>query len=117
MKSRLRLSSWVQRVGARRLSRFSLFMALVGLLLLFTFYGGVFGSTVLQPWRGVVQRAFFTIPFLWIEVTALGQVWPNRREGKDTYSSSSPNRRVTIILALATLSSWLGEAVHNAIAL
>jgi len=37
--------------GARSLSRFSLFMALVGLLLLFTFYGGVFSSTVLEPWK------------------------------------------------------------------
>ena len=57
--------------GVRRASRFSLLMALAALLLLTTFYGVVFGSTVLEPWRGVVQRAFFTIPFLWIEGTAI----------------------------------------------
>ena len=61
--------------GARRASKFSLFMALVALLLLLSFYGGVFSSTVLEPWRGVVQRAFFTIPFLWIEGTAIDKWW------------------------------------------
>jgi len=71
--------------GARRASKFSLLMALVALLLLITFYGGDFGSTVLEPWRGVVQRAFFTIPFLWIEGTAIEPIWVYYREGKHAF--------------------------------
>src|SRR5437667_1527088 len=37
--------------------------------------------------------------------------------GKDTYSCLDQTGRITVLLALATLFSWLGEAIHNAVEL
>ena len=37
--------------------------------------------------------------------------------GKDTDSSLNQTGRIIVLLALATLFSWLGEAIHNAVEL
>ena len=42
-----------------------------------------------------------------------GSLW----RGKDTYSCLDQTGRITVLLALATLFSWLGEAIHNAVEL
>src|SRR2546426_10949228 len=42
-----------------------------------------------------------------------GSLW----RGKDTYSRLDQTGRITVLLALATLFSWLGEAIHNAVEL
>jgi hypothetical membrane protein len=49
----------------------SLLTGIVGLVLLIVFYVGVFGSGILDPWKGAVQRLFWAVPFLWIEFAAV----------------------------------------------
>lgn len=58
-------SSW------RGYATLSLLTGIVGLVLLIVFYVGVFGSGILDPWKGAVQRLFWAVPSLWIEFAAV----------------------------------------------
>ena len=57
-------SSW------RGYSTLSLLTGIVGVVLLIVLYVGVFGTGILYPWKGAVQRLFLAVPFLWIVLVA-----------------------------------------------